>query len=107
VEIDVDCLADGKDVFVCGIMEHIEEAGIHSGDSACSLPPHNLSDETIAELKRQTRELALALKVGGLMNVQYAIKDGTIFILEVNPRASRTVPFVAKVTGRPIAKIAS
>jgi carbamoyl-phosphate synthase large subunit len=88
-------------------MEHIEEAGIHSGDSACSLPPHNLSAETIAELKRQTRELALALKVGGLMNVQYAIKDGTIFILEVNPRASRTVPFVAKVTGRPIAKIAS
>ena len=107
VEIDVDCLADGKDVFVCGIMEHIEEAGIHSGDSACSLPPHNLSEETIAELKRQTRELALALKVGGLMNVQYAIKDGTIFILEVNPRASRTVPFVAKVTGKPIAKIAS
>jgi carbamoyl-phosphate synthase large subunit len=106
-EIDVDCLADGKDVFVCGIMEHIEEAGIHSGDSACSLPPHNLSEATIAELKRQTRELALSLKVGGLMNVQYAIKDGVIFILEVNPRASRTVPFVAKVTGRPIAKIAS
>jgi len=106
-EIDVDCLSDGKDVFVCGIMEHIEEAGIHSGDSACSLPPHNLTEETIAELKRQTRELALALKVGGLMNVQYAIKDGVIFILEVNPRASRTVPFVAKVTGRPIAKIAS
>jgi carbamoyl-phosphate synthase large subunit len=106
-EIDVDCLADGKDVFICGIMEHIEEAGIHSGDSACSLPPHNLSEATIAELKRQTRELALALKVGGLMNVQYAIKDGTIYILEVNPRASRTVPFVAKVTGRPIAKIAS
>jgi carbamoyl-phosphate synthase large subunit len=106
-EIDVDCLSDGKDVFVCGIMEHIEEAGIHSGDSACSLPPHNLSEATIAELKRQTKELALALKVGGLMNVQYAIKDGTIFILEVNPRASRTVPFVAKVTGKPIAKIAS
>jgi carbamoyl-phosphate synthase large subunit len=107
VEIDVDCLSDGKDVFVCGIMEHIEEAGIHSGDSACSLPPHNLSEETIAELKRQTRELALALKVGGLMNVQYAIQNGVIHILEVNPRASRTVPFVAKVTGRPIAKIAS
>jgi carbamoyl-phosphate synthase large subunit len=106
-EIDVDCLADGKDVFVCGIMEHIEEAGIHSGDSACSLPPHTLSAEIIAELKRQTREIALALKVGGLMNVQYAIQDGTIYILEVNPRASRTVPFVAKVTGRPIAKIAS
>jgi len=107
IEIDVDCLADGTDVFVCGIMEHIEEAGIHSGDSACSLPPHSLSADTIAELKRQTRELALALKVGGLMNVQYAIQNGTIFILEVNPRASRTVPFVAKVTGRPIAKIAS
>ncbi|HVX80846.1 MAG TPA: carbamoyl-phosphate synthase large subunit, partial [Devosiaceae bacterium] len=106
-EIDVDCLADGHDVFVCGIMEHIEEAGIHSGDSACSLPPHHLSEETIAELKRQTKELALALKVGGLMNVQYAIQNGTIYILEVNPRASRTVPFVAKVTGRPIAKIAS
>ncbi len=106
-EIDVDCLSDGKDVFVCGIMEHIEEAGIHSGDSACSLPPHNLSDEIIAELKRQTRELALALNVGGLMNVQYAIKDGTIFIIEVNPRASRTVPFVAKVIGDPIAKIAA
>ncbi|UJQ94490.1 carbamoyl-phosphate synthase large subunit [Mariluticola halotolerans] len=106
-EIDVDCLSDGKDVFVCGIMEHIEEAGIHSGDSACSLPPHNLSDEIIAELKRQTRELALALNVGGLMNVQYAIKDGTIFIIEVNPRASRTVPFVAKVIGEPIAKIAA
>jgi hypothetical protein len=107
IEIDVDCLSDGKDVFVCGIMEHIEEAGIHSGDSACSLPPQHLSDEVIAELKRQTTELALALKVGGLMNVQYALKDGTIYILEVNPRASRTVPFVAKVIGEPIAKIAS
>jgi carbamoyl-phosphate synthase large subunit len=107
IEIDVDCLCDGKDVFVCGIMEHIEEAGIHSGDSACSLPAQNLSDETLAELKRQTAELALALKVGGLMNVQYALKDGIIYILEVNPRASRTVPFVAKVIGEPIAKIAS
>jgi carbamoyl-phosphate synthase large subunit len=107
IEIDVDCLSDGKDVFVCGIMEHIEEAGIHSGDSACSLPPQHLSDEIIAELKRQTTELALSLKVGGLMNVQYALKDGTIYILEVNPRASRTVPFVAKVIGKPIAKIAS
>lgn len=106
-EIDVDCLADGTDVFICGIMEHIEEAGIHSGDSACSLPPQNLSPEIIAELKRQTTELAFALKVGGLMNVQYAIKDGVIHLLEVNPRASRTVPFVAKVIGEPIAKIAS
>ncbi len=106
-EVDVDCLADGKDTFIAGIMEHIEEAGIHSGDSACALPPHSLSKETIAELERQTRELALALNVGGLMNVQYAIKDGVIYVLEVNPRASRTVPFVAKVIGLPVAKIAS
>jgi carbamoyl-phosphate synthase large subunit len=106
-EIDVDCLCDGKDVFICGIMEHIEEAGIHSGDSACSLPPKNLNDEVMAELKRQATELALALKVGGLMNVQFAIKDGVINILEVNPRASRTVPFVAKVMGTPFAKIAA
>jgi carbamoyl-phosphate synthase large subunit len=106
-EVDVDCLADGKDTFIAGIMEHIEEAGIHSGDSACALPPHSLSKETIAELERQTRELALALNVGGLMNVQYAIKDGDIYVLEVNPRASRTVPFVAKVIGLPVAKIAS
>jgi len=88
-------------------MEHIEEAGIHSGDSACSLPPHNLSADLIAEIDRQTRALALALKVGGLMNVQSAIKDGVIYVLEVNPRASRTVPFVAKVTGVPAAKIAA
>jgi carbamoyl-phosphate synthase large subunit len=107
VEVDVDCLADGKDTFIAGIMEHIEEAGIHSGDSACSLPPHNLKPATIAALGRQTRELALALKVGGLMNVQYAIKGGDIYVLEVNPRASRTVPFVAKVIGLPVAKIAA
>ena len=106
-EVDVDCLADGKDTFIAGIMEHIEEAGIHSGDSACALPPHSLSKDIIAELERQTRELALALNVGGLMNVQYAIKDGDIYVLEVNPRASRTVPFVAKVIGLPVAKIAS
>ena len=106
-EVDVDCLADGKDTFIAGIMEHIEEAGIHSGDSACALPPHSLSAETIAELERQTRALALALNVGGLMNVQYAIKNGDIYVLEVNPRASRTVPFVAKVIGLPVAKIAS
>ena len=104
-EVDVDALADGKDVFVCGIMEHIEEAGIHSGDSACSLPPHSLSAETIAELGRQTEALALALDVKGLMNVQYAIKDGDIYVLEVNPRASRTVPFVAKTVGVPFARI--
>ena len=107
IEIDVDCVSDGKDVFIAGIMEHIEEAGIHSGDSACALPPHSLKADMIAELERQTKELALALNVVGLMNVQYALKDGTIFVLEVNPRASRTVPFVAKVIGQPIAKIAS
>ena len=106
-EVDVDCLCDGKDTFIAGIMEHIEEAGIHSGDSACSLPPHSLSEKTLAELGRQTRELALALNVVGLMNVQYAIKDGDIYVLEVNPRASRTVPFVAKVIGLPVAKIAA
>src|SRR5690606_27634058 len=107
IEVDVDCLADGKDTFIAGIMEHIEEAGIHSGDSACALPPHSLSQETIAELERQTRALALALNVGGLMNVQYAIKNSEIYVLEVNPRASRTVPFVAKVIGLPVAKIAA
>ena len=107
VEVDVDCLCDGTDVFIAGIMEHIEEAGIHSGDSACSLPPRSLSPETLAKLGEQTRKMALALNVGGLMNVQYALKDGDIYVLEVNPRASRTVPFVAKVIGYPVAKIAS
>lgn len=107
IEVDVDCLADGEDAFIAGIMEHIEEAGIHSGDSACSLPPRSLSPEIIAELERQTKAMALALDVGGLMNVQYAIKDGEIYVLEVNPRASRTVPFVAKVIGVPVAKIAA
>jgi carbamoyl-phosphate synthase large subunit len=107
IEIDVDALSDGKDVFICGIMEHIEEAGIHSGDSACSLPPRSLTPEKIAALENETRKLALALGVGGLMNVQYALKDGEIYVLEVNPRAARTVPFVAKVIGVPIAKIAA
>jgi carbamoyl-phosphate synthase large subunit len=107
IEVDVDCLADRKDTVIVGIMEHIEEAGIHSGDSACSLPPHSLSAAAIAELEHHTHALALALEVGGLMNVQYAIKDGDIYVLEVNPRASRTVPFVAKVIGRPVAKIAA
>jgi carbamoyl-phosphate synthase large subunit len=107
IEVDVDCLADGKDTYIAGIMEHIEEAGIHSGDSACSLPPYSLGPKPITELERQTRELALALNVVGLMNVQYAIKDGDIYVLEVNPRASRTVPFVAKVIGLPVAKIAA
>jgi carbamoyl-phosphate synthase large subunit len=106
-EVDVDCLADGTDTYIAGIMEHIEEAGIHSGDSACSLPPYTLRPEIIGELERQTRELALALNVGGLMNVQYAIKNGDIYVIEVNPRASRTVPFVAKVIGIPVAKIAA
>ncbi|MGE3710924.1 MAG: carbamoyl-phosphate synthase large subunit, partial [Hyphomicrobiaceae bacterium] len=106
-EVDVDCLSDGRDTFIAGIMEHIEEAGIHSGDSACSLPPHSLDQDTIAEIEQQTRKLALALGVVGLMNVQYAIKDGQIYVLEVNPRASRTVPFVAKVIGMPVAGIAS
>ncbi|RVP83817.1 ATP-binding protein, partial [Sinorhizobium meliloti] len=107
IEVDVDCLCDGKDVFVSGIMEHIEEAGIHSGDSACSLPVHSLGTDMVDELERQTGALARALNVGGLMNVQFAIKDGTIYVLEVNPRASRTVPFVAKTIGAPIAKIAA
>ena len=107
IEVDVDCICDGKDTFIAGIMEHIEEAGIHSGDSACSLPPYSLEGKMIAELERQTRVLALALNVVGLMNVQFAIKDGDIYILEVNPRASRTVPFVAKVVGLPVAKIAA
>jgi carbamoyl-phosphate synthase large subunit len=107
VEVDVDCLCDGRDTFIAGIMEHIEEAGIHSGDSACSLPPHSLDTATIVRLEKQTRDLALALKVVGLMNVQYAIKDRQIYILEVNPRASRTVPFVAKVIGLPVAGIAA
>ncbi|MFB2550678.1 carbamoyl-phosphate synthase large subunit [Ensifer soli] len=107
IEVDVDALSDGKEVFVSGIMEHIEEAGIHSGDSACSLPVHTLSAEVVDELERQTKALAKALNVGGLMNVQFAIKDGTVYVLEVNPRASRTVPFVAKTIGAPIAKIAA
>jgi carbamoyl-phosphate synthase large subunit len=107
IEVDVDALCDGENVFVSGIMEHIEEAGIHSGDSACSLPSRSLSNETLDELERQTKAMAKALNVGGLMNVQYAIKNGTIYVLEVNPRASRTVPFVAKTIGAPIAKIAA
>ncbi len=107
VECDVDALSDGKDVHVAGIMQHIEEAGVHSGDSACSLPPYSLSDEIIGELKKQTRDLALALNVVGLMNVQFAVKDGEIYLIEVNPRASRTVPFVAKATDSAIASIAA
>ena len=107
IEVDVDCLCDGKNTWVSGIMEHIEEAGIHSGDSACSLPVHSLSADIVAQLEAETAALAKSLNVVGLMNVQYAIKDGTIYVLEVNPRASRTVPFVAKTIGKPIAKIAA
>jgi carbamoyl-phosphate synthase large subunit len=107
IEVDVDAIADGTDVFICGVMEHIEEAGVHSGDSACSLPPHSLKPEIIADMERQTVELARALNVVGLMNVQFAIQNDDIYILEVNPRASRTVPFVAKVIGLPVAGIAA
>ncbi len=105
IEVDVDCICDGETVYVAGVMEHIEEAGIHSGDSACSLPPYTLAPATVTELKAETEAMAKALGVVGLMNVQYAIKDETIYVLEVNPRASRTVPFVAKATGVPVAKI--
>ena len=107
IEVDVDCVADGREVRIGGVMEHIEQAGVHSGDSACSLPPYSLSRETIEELKRQTTRMAQALNVIGLMNVQFAIQDGTVYVLEVNPRASRTVPFVSKATGEPLAKIAA
>ena len=107
IEVDVDAIGDGTDVFICGVMEHIEEAGVHSGDSACSLPPHSLKPDIIAELEAQTVKLARALDVIGLMNVQFAIQNDDIYVLEVNPRASRTVPFVAKVIGLPIASIAA
>ena len=104
-EVDVDCICDGETVYVAGVMEHIEEAGIHSGDSACSIPPYSLSPAIVAELRAETVAMAKALGVVGLMNVQYAIQNDTIYVLEVNPRASRTVPFVAKATGVPVAKI--
>ncbi len=107
VEVDVDALCDGEATHIAGVMEHIEEAGVHSGDSACVLPPHTLSAETIAELERQTRAMATALGVVGLMNVQFAVQNGEIYVLEVNPRASRTVPFVAKTVGAPIAGVAA
>jgi carbamoyl-phosphate synthase large subunit len=107
IEVDVDAICDDSDVAVCGVLQHIEEAGVHSGDSACSIPPRSLGPAVVREIERQTRELALALKVRGLMNVQFAIKDGEVYLIEVNPRASRTVPFVAKAIGRPIAKYAA
>jgi carbamoyl-phosphate synthase large subunit len=115
IEVDVDAISDGTDVAVCGVLQHIEEAGVHSGDSACAIPPHSLSREVVQEIERQTRELALALKVKGLMNVQFAVKDPgsdagsvpEVYLIEVNPRASRTVPFVAKAIGTPVAKLAA
>ncbi|ATX79877.1 carbamoyl-phosphate synthase large subunit [Mariprofundus aestuarium] len=107
IELDVDALADGKRVVIGGIMEHIEEAGVHSGDSACCLPPHTIAEDIIAEVRRQTEMLGLALNVKGLLNIQFAIQGDTIYVLEVNPRASRTVPFVSKATGKPLAKIAA
>ncbi|MEI6485092.1 MAG: carbamoyl-phosphate synthase large subunit [Sphingomonadales bacterium] len=107
IEMDVDAVADGETVHVAGVLQHIEEAGVHSGDSACSLPPYSLPAEIVAEIERQTDVLARALKVKGLMNVQFAVKDGEVYLIEVNPRASRTVPFTAKATGIPVAKIAA
>jgi carbamoyl-phosphate synthase large subunit len=107
IEVDVDAIADGDDVVVAGILQHIEEAGVHSGDSACTIPPYSLPKEIIDEIARQTDSLARALRVKGLMNVQFAVKDGEVYLIEVNPRASRTVPFVAKAIGAPIAKIAA
>ena len=107
VECDVDVVADGFEVRIAGVMQHIEEAGVHSGDSACTLPPYSLPVDIIAEMERQATELAKALKVRGLMNVQFAVKDGDVYLIEVNPRASRTVPFVAKAIGQPIAKVAA
>ncbi len=107
IEVDVDAICDGEDVYIGGIMEHVEQAGVHSGDSGCSLPPNSLSAETQTDLKEQTRKLARALKVVGLMNIQFAIQNGVVYILEVNPRASRTVPFVSKATGVPLAKMAA
>ncbi len=107
IECDVDVICDGSEVRIAGVMQHIEEAGVHSGDSACTIPPYSLSDEIVAEMERQAEALAHALQVRGLMNVQFAIKDDEVYLIEVNPRASRTVPFVAKAIGRPVAKIAA
>ena len=107
IEVDVDAICDGRDVAIAGVLQHIEEAGVHSGDSACTLPPYSLSDEIIAEMERQTRLLAEGLQVRGLMNIQFAVKGGEVYLIEVNPRASRTVPFVAKAIGQPVAKYAA
>jgi len=107
IELDVDALSDGNRVVIGGIMEHIEEAGVHSGDSSCCMPPHSISDSIIAEVRRQTEALGLALNVSGLLNIQFALQGDDVYVLEVNPRASRTVPFVSKATGKPLAKIAA
>ena len=107
IEVDVDALCDGTDVVVAGVLQHIEEAGVHSGDSACSIPPYSLSADIVAEIERQADALARALEVRGLMNIQFAVKGDEVYLIEVNPRASRTVPFVAKAVGSPIAKIAA
>src|SRR4051794_19718762 len=106
IEVDVDALCDGTDVWVGGIMQHVEEAGIHSGDSACVLPPHSLDGDALEDIRRHTRDIALALGVVGLMNVQYALYEDDVYVIEANPRASRTVPFVSKATGVPLAKMA-
>ena len=107
MEVDVDALSDGQEVFIAGIMEHIEEAGIHSGDSACVLPPQNISELVLKKIVSQTKIIAKSLQVKGFMNIQFAIKDNELFILEVNPRGSRTIPFVSKATGIPLVKYAS
>src|SRR5207244_8273834 len=108
IEVDVDCRSDGTRTLIGGVMQHIEEAGIHSGDSACVIPPHSLPAPVVADIKRQTRELARELNAKGLMNVQFAVtRDGTVYVLEVNPRASRTIPFVSKATGVPLARYAA
>ena len=107
IELDVDAICDGKDVYIGAVMQHIEEAGIHSGDSACSLPPISISAELQEEVKKQTAQIALGLGVIGLLNIQFAIHKGEIYLIEVNPRASRTVPFVSKATGLPLAKVAT
>jgi len=107
IEIDVDAVCDGEEVFIGGIMEHIEEAGVHSGDSACSLPPYSIKEEVIESIRSQTQALALALNVLGIINIQFAVKDDVVYVLEVNPRGSRTIPFVSKAIGIPLAKIAS
>ena len=106
IEVDVDAICDGEDVWIGGIMQHVEEAGIHSGDSACALPPHSLGAEMLNEIRQATRDLALALGVVGLINIQYAVYGDDLYVIEANPRASRTVPFVSKATGQPLAKIA-